>query len=359
MTDAKRIQAECEPLADFIVPTRAQAEAGSCGLDFWQSPQALRWVGAYLHAEPVLVTVRDAGHRASFCCLLRRLPLGMALASAYPYAGIVGDADLFWRSGAAVAAALRARGVVRVELPFSGEYAPQFESLDPAGGFRRQARLDAVRHVLDLAPARLDSRWLAAQLAPNTRWAVRKAERVGGKVRLAVPGDLATIQAIYAAAMRAKGAPVNYGAARFQGMLEELSAKGAARIYMGEVAGKPVGMAAVLHARASRHLIQLAVKPEAQSSRLSDLLVHTVIQDAIVEGCRYFDFMASNLLDTGLVSFKAKWAGRAEPIRYAVLRVNRLADLAIDLGRWVNVQRGKVSAYQWAAPATTEEKSGP
>lgn len=342
MTDAKRIQAECKPLADFVVPT--QAEVGSCGLDFWQSPEALRWISVYLGARPALLTVQDGTRQASSCCLLRRLPLGMSLASAYPYAGIAGDADLFWQNGAAIASALRMQGVVRLEMPFSGEYASQLDSLDPAGGFRRQVRLDAVRHVIDLAPAQRDPGWLAAQLAPNTRWAVRKAERVGSRVRPAVPGDLASVQAIYAAAMHAKGAPVNYGPERFRGMLEELSAHGMARIYVGEVAGKAAGMAAVLQAKSSWHLIQLAVTPEAQSSRLSDLLVHTVIQDAIAAGCRYFDFMASNLSDTGLVSFKGKWGGQAESIRYAVLKVNPFFDFAVDLGRWWNVQRGKRQA---------------
>ena len=359
MTDTKRIHAECEPLADFVVPAPARAKAGSCGLDFWQSPEALRWISAYLGAQPVLITVQDGTRRASLCCLLRRIPLGLALGSAYPYADIVGDTALFWQNGATIATALRAQGVVRLEMPFSGENASQFESLDPNGGFRGQAGLDAIRHVLDLTSAGRDPGWLAAQLAPNTRWAVRKAERVGGRIRPAVPADLNQVQAIYAAAMRAKGAPVNYGPERFQGMLGQLSTKGVARIYVGEVAGKPAGMAAVLHASTSRHLIQLAVAPEAQASRLSDLLVHSVIQAAVAEGCQYFDFMASNPTDTGLVSFKAKWAGRPEPIRYAILRVNRLTDFTIDLGRWANVQRGKGLAYLRSASAARDEKSGP
>ncbi|HEY3644244.1 MAG TPA: GNAT family N-acetyltransferase [Gammaproteobacteria bacterium] len=339
MTDAKRIQAECGPLADAAVPAQAMPESGSCGLDLWQSPTALRWLGDYLHAQPALIQVRDGARQASLCCLLRRLPLGKALASAYPYAAIVGDAGLFWENGTAVAAALRAQGVVRLEMPFSGEYAHQADAI--GGRFQRRARLDAIRHVLDLAPAGRDPAWLAGQLAPNTRWAVRKAERMGGRIRPAVPADLDALQAIYAAAMRFKGAPVNYGPERFRGMLEQLSAAHAARIYLGEIAGRPAGLAAVLDAGMSRHLLQLAVLPEAQSSRLSDLLVNTAILDCIAHGQRYFDFMASSPQDTGLVAFKAKWAGRAEPIRYAALTSDPLFDLAIDLGRWWNIRRAR------------------
>lgn len=357
MTDAKRIQAECRPLADAAVPAQARPEGGSCGMDLWQSPTALRWIGEYLQAKPALIQVREGVRQASLCCLLRRLPLGKALASAYPYAAIVGDAGLFWESGTAVAAALRAQGVVRLEMPFSGEYAHQVDAL--GGRFQRLARLDAIRHVLDLAPAGRDQAWLAGQLAPNTRWAVRKAERSGGRIRRGVPADTGALQAIYAAAMRAKGAPVNYGPERFRGMLEQLSAQDSARVYVGEIAGRPAGLAAVLDAGVSRHLLQLAVLPEAQSSRLSDLLVNTAILDCIAEGRQYFDFMASNPQDTGLVAFKAKWAGQVETIRYAVLRVNRPVDFAIDLGRWVNVQRGKVLAYLQPASAPDDGQSGP
>jgi GNAT superfamily N-acetyltransferase len=264
---------------------------------------------------------------------------------------VTGDAELFWQSGDAIAAILREHRVVRLEMPFTGEHALQFSSLSgPSVRFRQAQALDAVRHVIDLAPAVGDAGWLSGQLAPNTRWAIRKAER-SGHVRLAAPADLDAVQAIYAATMRAKGAPVNYGPERFRGMLEELSGAGSARIYVGEVDGRPAGMAAVLDARASRHLLQLAVLPAAQGTRLGDLLVATVIREAISKGQRYFDFMASSPQDTGLLAYKAKWATYPEAIRYAVLKVNPLMDLAVDAGRWLNAQRGRVAAYLQSPPA--------
>ena len=345
MTDATQIHAQCETLPDFLLPPDMQLSADSCGIDFWQSPAALRWLGAFLGARPALITIRAGTRMAASCCLLRRLPFGFVLASAYPYAAVAGDVDLFWEHGEEIISALRGKRVVRLEMPFTGEYAgqlPPFETDSPR--FRPAPRLDAVRHVLDLAPSGRDPNWLAGQLAPNTRWAIRKAERMGGSVRLATPDDLPRVQSIYADVMRAKGAPVNYGPERFRGMLEELSEDGVARIYLGEIQGEPAGLAAVLDAGQSRHLLQLAVSPGMQATRLSELLVSAAIGEAIAGGRHYFDFMASSPHDTGLVAFKAKWATREEAIRYAVLRANPLVDFAVDLGRWANVRRARSAA---------------
>jgi hypothetical protein len=356
MTDATRVHAECEPLSDFLVPPDVRHGAGSCGIDFWQSPAALRWLGAFLDARPALITVRAGTRMAACCCLLRRLPFGFVLASAYPYAAVAGDVELFWRHGEAIVSALRGKRVVRLEMPFTGEYAAQLQPF--AAGprcFRTVPGLDAVRHVLDLGPSARNPDWLAGQLAPNTRWAIRKAERMGGSVRLATSDDLEVVQAIYAAAMHAKGAPVNYGPERFQGMLEELSTAGSSCVYLGAVNGKPAGMAAVLDAGLSRHLLQLAVIPGMQSTRLSELLVSTAIGEAISAGRHFFDFMASSPEDTGLIAFKAKWATREEAIRYAVLRVNPWLDLAVDFGRWFNARRARIAARKDDAPPEMSE----
>lgn len=354
MTDDTRIHAECVPLTDFQVPPDAQLGAGSCGIDFWQSQAALHWLGAFLGAQPALITVRAGTRMAALCCLLRRLPFGFVLASAYPYAAVAGDVDLFWHHGEDIISALRRKRVVRLEMPFTGEYAAQLSTFEAdSPGFRRAPRLDALRHILDLGPAGRNPGWLAGQLAPNTRWAIRKAERMGGSVRLATSDELPTLQSIYATVMRAKGAPVNYGPERFRGMLGELSESGVARIYLGEIHGEPAGLAAVLDAGQSRHLLQLAVSPGMQSARLSEMLVNTVICEAIIQGQRYFDFMASSPRDTGLVAFKAKWATREEAIRYAVLRANPLVDFAVDLGRWVNVRRARSASHR-RRPSTDE-----
>src|SRR5690348_920142 len=108
----------CEAWKEGIVPP---PPASSLGLDLWQSTLALAWMGAYLHARPWLLRLRDGDEEASVVLLLRQLKAGLTLASAYPYGWIDGDSRLFWRSRNAIRTALRRRGVVRLEIALSGE----------------------------------------------------------------------------------------------------------------------------------------------------------------------------------------------------------------------------------------------
>jgi len=311
----------------------------SCGLDFWHSEAGLSFAATFLHAQGASLQVSDGARSATLCCLLRRLPGGLLLASAYPYASIVGDAALFWSAGKTIRAALARRGVVRLEMPFSGEYLAQLPApLPRAARAHVSASMSAVRHVLDFSASGQD---LEKGFHPNIRWAIRKAERSGCRVRSAAPSDVETIQNLYAATMRAKGAPVNYGPERWSAMLNELAPRGLANIVIGEVDGQPAGIAACVDAALSRHFIQLAVPPQFQASRLGELLVATVLRGARDAGKRFFDFMASPRGDTGLIAFKAKWGAREEAIPHVVLPGLPLLSPLVDLGRWGNRVRAR------------------
>jgi hypothetical protein len=287
-------------------------------------------MGAYLHARPWLLRLRDGDEEASVVLLLRQLKAGLTLASAYPYGWIDGDSRLFWRSRNAIRTALRRRGVVRLEIALSGE------GLQLADGVEDsiQPSLDAVRHVLDLNG--LDATSMEKAFDPNIRWAARKAVRNGVTVRAATGADVDAVQKLYAATMQAKHAPVNYGPERWQGLISKLAPQNRGHIYLAHLAEQPVGMAAVADGSASRHLLQLAVPPEHQSTRTGELLVTTAIRDALKSGKRHFDFMASRVDDTGLIAFKAKWGTRAEPIRHVVMPVMPLVAPIIDAARWLN-----------------------
>lgn len=302
----------------------------SLGLDLWQSSAALEWMGAYLHARPWLLRIRDGNDEARMVLLLRQLKAGLTFASAYPYGWIDGDCGLFWRARGAIGRALRKHGVVRLEIALSGE------GLQLATGAADSIRpsLDAVRHVLDLDA--LDAAAMEKAFDPNIRWAARKAVRNGVIVQAATMADVDVVQALYATTMQAKHAPVNYGRERWQGLLSQLVPHGGGHIYLARIGQQPVGMAAVADGAMSRHLLQLAVPPEHQSTRTGELLVMTAIRDALESGKRHFDFMASRADDAGLIAFKAKWGTRAEPIRHAVLPVMPFVAPMIDAARWLN-----------------------
>ncbi len=322
---------------------QAIATADSCGGDVWNHPLTVAWLCRFMRASPAVLEIRTHSGQAHIPCLSRHLPLGYRLLSAQPYASIQGDAGLFWDGGGDLARYLRRHRVVRMELAFSG---PCLR--DCPGSFaghqllRAAPELDAVRQVIDLAPAQRDPAWLESCLGSKIRWAVRKARREGCTVRAAGDADVDAVQDLYARTMRAKGAPVNYPRERFAGLLRELAPEGMGRLYIGHIDDRPAGMAALVQGGSSAHLIQLAVPPEYQSRRLSELLIHRCLEDTIVAGRRYFDFMASQAGDHGLIAFKAKWGGDTEAIRHIVLASDPLLSPGIDLVRRLNRLRGKL-----------------
>lgn len=320
--------ATCETWQRGLIPA---LPASSLGLDLWQSPAALEWMGAYLRALPCLLRVRDRSDEAQVVLLRRRLPAGLSLGSAYPYGWISGNPELFWRARGAIRSALRRRGVVRLEMALSGEALHQLSAL---ASDSIRSSLDAVRHVLDLDA--MDAATMDQTFDPNIRWAVRKATRSGVTIRFATIADVHVAQDLYARTMQAKRAPVNYGSERWHCLLAKLEPLGGGHIYLAHIGAQPVGMAAVADGTLSRHLLQLAVPPEHQSTRTGELLVMTAIRDALGSGKRHFDFMASRADDAGLIAFKAKWGTRAEPVRHVVLSTMPLVATMIDAGRWLN-----------------------
>lgn len=325
----------CETWRPGLAPA---PPASSLGLDLWQSPAALEWMGTYLHARPSLLRIRDGDMEARIVLLLRQLKAGMTLASAYPYGWIDGDSDLFWRSRGAVRNALRRHGVVRLEIALSGE---GLQLTEGAADSIRPS-LDAIRHVLDLDT--LDASAMDKTFDPNIRWATRKAVRNGVIVRAAAMSDVDAVQTLYATTMQAKHAPVNYGRERWEGLLSRLVPYGDGQIYLAHIGEQPVGMAAVADGATSRHLLQLAVPPEHQSTRTGELLVMSAIHGALESGKRHFDFMASRADDAGLIAFKAKWGTRAEPIRHVVMPVMPLMGPMIDAARWLNRKGAQLRA---------------
>lgn len=312
---------------------------GSCGLDFWWSTASVRWVATYLNAVPATLALSDGIRRLSIRLYVRRLPLGLKLASTYPYGELEGDVSLLTPQGArAISKTLRYHRIIRAEIGLTDETWARAIS-DVQAWTPSQLDSGLTRHVLGLNGEVLSGQEPLGWLNRKLRWAINRARRDGCQVRLATSGDAETVQRIYAETMRAKGAAINYGVDRFRGILQELMPLGRGKILMGYLQGVPVGMAAFVDGRASRHLLQLAVVPEAQSSRLSDLLIYECVQDAMASGKKYFDFMASHDYDKGLMEFKEKWGSVGEQIHTLVLpglpglgRVLNLARIANN--RW-------------------------
>ncbi len=322
--------------ADWAPPSPS-----SCGLDVWHTEPALTWIGDFLRAKSSWLEVSDAMGRAGLRFVVRHLPLGVLLGSAYPYGAIEGDVTCFLRNLEAIRSALLRQRIVRLEIPFTGEYLTQFpEPIPPGADGTMGQRLAAVRQVLDLSAFSSDQD-LEKSFEPNLRWALRKSIRSGCKVRAATLNDVPIVQSLYETTMRAKGAPVNYGAERFSGIIESLTSRDLGCVYLGTVNDAPAGMAAVIGGANSQHLVQVAVPPQWHPTRLGELLIATTIRDALARHKRFFDFMASPIEDEGLIAFKRKWGGTTEPIHHLVIPAAPLIAQAIDGARWINRKLAK------------------
>jgi hypothetical protein len=116
--------------------------------------------------------------------------------------------------------------------------------------------------------------------------------------------------------------------------------EGMGKILVGCLHGAPVGIAAFVDGRESRHLLQLAVLPEAQPSRLSDLLISECIEDAVDLDKKFFDFMASHGRDKGLMEFKAKWGSVPQKVHTVTLPGFPWVGMALDIARSANNRWG-------------------
>jgi hypothetical protein len=308
----------------------------SCGLDIWQSELGQQWVRTFFGTRWIWLTITEGSEQAALTFIARKLAPGLFLGSAYPYGTVHGSASCFARNLVGIKRALLRQGIVRLEIPFTGEYASQHASLPRNEANRAAAEpLGAERQVLNLdGNVSMDD--FQQRFDPNVRWAVRKAVREQCRVSTAGVTELRLAQSLYEETMRAKGAPVNYSAKRFSGIIDTLSRHGRGTVYLGFVGDVPAGMAAVVDGAISRHLIQLAVPPQWHASRLGELLTMTAISEGRAAGKRYFDFMASSTEDRGLIAFKRKWGGTSEPIDYLVLESLPMLGRAIAAGRLVN-----------------------
>lgn len=302
----------------------------SCGLDVWQYDIGFRWTCRYMRGHSAHLHIVQGSKEARLRLLLRKTPVGIHLASSYPYGCIEGDVDLFWANAKEISNTLAKSRIACLEVPFSGEYAVQVSNEIEF----RALNLDAVRHLLNLSE--YDTSNIEHKFHPNIRWALRKAARNGCRVRRATLEDVDQLQSLYLRTMRSKRAPVNYGRERFHGIVDDLEQVGKGCVYLGEIGGVACGMAAVVDGKISRHLIQLAVPPDYHKSRIGELLVATAIKEAVHIDLQFFDFMASAASDKGLIAFKGKWGGVQQPIQYSIIPGMAGTNYLVRLARWMN-----------------------
>ena len=327
--------------ADCILPEQGRG-MGDCGLAFWVSRAGQRYGEVALAAQSFVVRVSRGGDAATLAYLKRPVAPGIVLASAYPYGAVIGDRELFWDKLESVRAALKKSGVGRLEIALAGRH---LEQMRGPGLSRRldEGRVGLVRetrHVLDLSDlVRKDD--VLDGYPSKLRWAVRKASKCGVSVRKGGGGDVALAQGLYERTMKEKGAPTYYDDARLSYIAGPLAEQGWGALFVAEQQGIAVGMAAAVDSGTTRHVVQIAVPRVYRGGRVSELLVHEMIKDALGSNVQTLDFMATTPGDEGVSAFKQKWGAQESPVCYLVIDTKPVVSRIIALGRKISRLRAR------------------
>jgi len=301
------------------------------GLDLWLDEGGSDWIETMLGARTVTARFAHHGQCAFLPFFERRLLPGVRIGSGYPYTRIFGERRVFLEGLDALAEALAARGISRLELTFSGPDVEAARALVGVGDERigELAGPACSRQVVDLSSL-ADATDAAAGFTGKLRWGIRKAGKEGVTCRQVERADCETAQHLYETVMSEKGAPAYYGVERLTFIAEVLAPRGEGAVYLADHDGEPVGMAAVVYARGSAHLKQIAVPRAHSKLRVGDLLIATVQTDAARAGRRALDFMATPDFEPGVKDFKAKWGGRSEPVVTIAFEVRAMRARAVD-----------------------------
>lgn len=279
---------------------------------FYHEPAWARALHEAFGFRVTFVTARDqSGALAGVLPLAEvRALTGARRLVSLPFSYAAGPVATTPAADSALAAAARAlaaeRHVARVELKRDGTVG------EPTGGFSRVRRYAAYR---------LDTRggegavWQRLH-ASSTRRGIRKAEREGVRVeRSEDAGDWRTMAELQARTSHRHGLPAP-PPTFFTVQCRALQALGLADLYIARGPnGDPAG--AVVLWKGARSWIYAfgPASPGALELRPTHALLWRAVRDAAAAGVG-FDFGRAAPEQDGLVQFKERWGGVAEPLAY-------------------------------------------
>jgi CelD/BcsL family acetyltransferase involved in cellulose biosynthesis len=177
---------------------------------------------------------------------------------------------------------------------------------------------ESYGHVLSLQadPAAIFRTFKQSQV----RWAIRKAEREGVKVRRAeVPADLTHVFfALHAETRRGHGIPVQ--PRRFFELLwTRIVEPGLGYVLLAEVDGRTIAGAVFLAWNGTVVYKYSAARREDARYRPTNLILWTAIRDACEQHEHTFDFGRTETGNEGLRAFKRGWGTEERPLVYTAI----------------------------------------
>jgi hypothetical protein len=175
-------------------------------------------------------------------------------------------------------------------------------------GVRRESH---VRHVLDLSGKTPEGLWEG--YGQGVRRQLRRAEKAGIAIRPIRREEFPQFHEMQTEMLVRNRSAGGLGPDFYEAIWDEFAPDGKAEFLVAEKDGRVVGAIVGLHGPQVTYYFAGCSRTDALEMRPNDLLMHTLIQNAIRRGSRSFDFLSSSADDEGLIRFKAKWGAEARP----------------------------------------------
>lgn len=229
--------------------------------------------------------------------------------SSIPYGGYLGDPRLGGEFLAAVPEKLRGVDILYL-TPFRSQASPDYRIFPEAANER----------VTRISLAGKTEGEIVATWEPSVRQSLNKASREGVGVTCRTDEEAFLVaHRLYLQTMARNRAIARYPEQWFRALHRHLAADGGALVYLAEHGGTAVSATVAVVSGSGVHLLHSGSSVDHLFLRSNDLIVCTIIRDAVRSGKEFLDLMQSDPRDGKLVRWKEKFGGFSEDLPKYVL----------------------------------------
>ena len=286
-----------------------------------------------LGGQPLYFYLTDRGDIvAGLPGVLLSFKIFKVLYASIPYGHLIGEKPYYSIFLRLLENEFRKKGIDQVRLtesPFSDSYSP--ESFKP---------ISAKCTLLDLKGYDKEKVWEGYR--KNIRRDVRKAQRSGVTIRSGdSKEDIRIFYQLYLTSMERNRAMAKYPLRWFEAVYEEMIEKGLGAFLFAELENEAIAGAVFIKSTTSTHYFHSGSKYEFLKFCPNELLIHSALEEATVEGNSFFDFMGSDPNDASLIRFKEKWGGQSTELQTYVKDYHPFRSRVWELGKtWAGSKWG-------------------
>lgn len=230
--------------------------------------------------------------------------------SSIPYGGYLGDPCLSGEFLAAVPEQLRRVDILYL-TPFRAQASPEYRIFPEVSNER----------VTRIALSGKAEGEIVAAWEPSVRQSLNKSAREGVGVTCRRDEEAFLVaHRLYLQTMARNRAIARYPEQWFLALHRHLAADGGAVVYLAERGGTALSATVALMSGSGVHLLHSGSSADHLFLRSNDLIVCTILRDAVRSGKEFLDLMQSDPRDVKLVRWKEKFGGLSEDLpKYALV----------------------------------------